>query len=161
MSCFVMEPRAIAAIASNVSKLLNMGYEAWGFSAPDSLYDALSDCTDIAHFYQEEAIYKCLYEVNARAYAGRYNDPGIDTDAPKVDFCGLHIWEHVEYNGHYIIMPWHYKFLKLVDCYNYQTSEDATRTDPLKKAMDELSHVLCAFIARNSDYYEKAPWGNL
>lgn len=159
MSCFVMEPRALACIALSVEKLLNMGYEAWGFEAPSGLYDALRDsCADEWDFYDSERIYSRLYELNARAYAERYKEQE-DATLPNVDFSRLNIWERPDYNGHYIIKPWHYRLQKLIDCYNYQTDEGSARKDPLKKAMDELSRVLCAFIVRNAADYDAAPWG--
>ena len=159
MSCFVMEPRALACMAEVIGRLLNVGYNSFGFEAPRSLYDALKDCNDATGFYNERYIYARLYTLNARAYAKRYREPE-DTTPPDVDFSGLDIWERPEPNGHYghAVKPWHYRFLKLVDCYNYQT-DSGDEKDPLKKAMDELAQILCLFIVRNAAEYDAAPWG--
>lgn len=159
MICLMMNEKALAAIALATENLLNMGYDAWGFDAPEILFEALRDCENERGFFHTEKIYEKLYVLNSRAYAGRYKEP-VNIIPPEVDFSSLHLWKRPEYNGHYIIKEWHYKLLKLLDCFNYQTAEQATSRDPLKKAMDELARVLSCFIARNSAAYEAAPWGN-
>lgn len=159
MSCLMMNEKALAAIALAAENLLNMGYNAWGFEAPESLFEALRDCENERGFFDTKLIYSRLYILNSRAYAGRYKEP-VNITPPEVDFSSVWLWKRPEYNGHYIIKEWHYKLLKLLDCFNYQTAEQATSRDPLKKAMDELARVLSCFIARNSAAYEAAPWGN-
>lgn len=159
MSCLMMNEKALAAIALATENLLNMGYDAWGFDAPEILFESLSGCESECGFFYTEKIYEKLYILNSRAYAGRYNEP-VNITPPDVDFSSLHLWERPEYNEFYTIKEWHYKLLKLLDCFNYQTDEQTTSRDPLKKAMDELARVLSGFIARNSAAYSAAPWGN-
>lgn len=38
MSCMVMNPEPLAALANAVETRLNCDYSYWGFEAPDSLY---------------------------------------------------------------------------------------------------------------------------
>lgn len=160
MSCLMMNEKALAAIALSVESLLNIGYNAWGFEAPESLFEALRDCENEFSSFYAEKIYEKLYILNFRSYAGRYKEP-LNITPPDVDFSSVKLWERPEYNnGFYTIKEWHYKLLKLLDCFNYQTSEQTTSRDPLKKAMDEFARVLSGFIARNSAAYEAAPWGN-
>ena len=157
MSCFVMDARATAALALTVEEVLNMGFNYFGFDAPPALFEALEDCKDPAGFYQAKPIFARLYALNIRAYAGRYHEEA-DTTPPDVDFTGLKISQPPEANT---VKPWHYRWLKLVDCYIYQVEEDATARDPLALAMQDLSRVLSRFIATNSDEYAAAPWGSL
>ena len=44
MSCMVMSPEPLAALANAVEARLNCDYNYWGFGAPDSLYRELNDC---------------------------------------------------------------------------------------------------------------------
>lgn len=159
MSCLMMNEKALAAIALATENLLNMGYNAWGFEAPESLFEALRDCENERGFFDAKLVYSRLYILNSRAYAGRYNEP-VSLMIPEVNFSSVRLWERPEYNEYYTIKDWHYKLLKLLDCFNYQTSEQATSRDPLKKAMEEFARVLSCFIARNSAAYEAASWGN-
>lgn len=71
MSCMVMNPEPLAALANAVETRLNCDYSYWGFEAPDSLYRELNDCKT-SRTYFAEAIYKKLYALNIRAYNGRY-----------------------------------------------------------------------------------------
>ena len=160
MSCFIMDLRALACMAEVIGRLLNVGYNSFGFEAPRELYDALNDCIDTTGFYSERLIYDRLYALNARAYAERYKK-SEEATPPDIDFSGLDIWEHPDPNGRYgyVIKPWHYRLQKLIDYYNYQTDEGTARKDPLKIAMDKLARILCAFIVRNTAEYDAAPWG--
>lgn len=159
MSCYIMEPRALAALAIATEQILNMGFNYFGFDAPRALFDALEDCENPAGFYDARAIYGRLYALNARAYRGRYRQEA-DTEPPEVDFSGLTIAQPPEWHDHHAtIQPWHYRLLKLMDCYTYQVDEDATAGDPLTRAMVELSAALMRHIVRNTDEYATAPWG--
>ena len=72
MSCFIMSDQAHAATANALEYILNSGFNRFGFDAPDSLYKALSDCRDRYGFYCSGLIFRRLYDLNSRAYAGRY-----------------------------------------------------------------------------------------
>jgi hypothetical protein len=67
-----------------------------------------------------------------------------------------------EYREHgFAVRPWHYQLAKLLDCWLYQTAEDATYKDPLRLAMKEFRDNLYSFIVGNSPDYTAAPWGEL
>ena len=56
MSCFVMNPEPLAALANTIAMVLYGGYNACGFEAPKSLYDTLRDCHE---GYDRRAIPGC------------------------------------------------------------------------------------------------------
>ncbi len=83
MSCFIMSDQAHAATANALEYILNSGFNRFGFDAPDSLYKALSDCRDRYGFYCSGLIFRRLYNLNSRAYAGRYKTDA-DTTPPEM-----------------------------------------------------------------------------
>ena len=83
MSCFIMSDQAHAATANTLEYILNSGFNRFGFDAPDSLYKALSDCRDRYGFYCSGLIFRRLYDLNSRAYAGRYKTV-TDTTPPEM-----------------------------------------------------------------------------
>lgn len=169
MSCFVLDPHVHAAIADTLAAMLNScicSYKDGYFgrlSIPKSLWEALEACRD-SHGYREYSprkIFAALYSENVRAYNGRYRVEGEDIEVPDMPEVPQ-IYHPAEYaNHHQTVQPWHTRFLKLVDCLHYQLDEDATAGSPINTALGDLSTSLCRFIARCSDAYEEAPWGDL
>lgn len=163
MSCFVMKPEALAALANAVETRLNIGYDFWGFEAPDSLYDVLRDCKRSYTYFAEE-IYHRLYAVNVRAYNGRYarHEEPADEEAPAINVNDYIVHRPPEYREHsFAVLPWHYRLAKLIDCWLYQTAEDATYKDPLRLAMQEFRDGLYHFIVQHRPEYRDAQWGEL
>lgn len=163
MSCFVMNPEPLAAIANAVETRLNCDYNYWGFEAPASLYNALADCKTSCTYFAED-IYRRLYAVNIRAYNGRYADheEPEDEEAPTINLRKYIVHRPPEYREHgFAVRPWHYQLAKLLDCWLYQTAEDATYKDPLRLAMAEFRDNLYSFIVGNSPEYTVAPLGEL
>ena len=163
MSCMVMNPEPLAALAHAVEMRLNCDYGYWGFEAPDSLYRELHDCKTSCT-YHAEAIYRRLYALNIRAYNGRYADheDPVDEEAPVIDGSKYTVHHPPEYREHgYAVRPWHYQLAKLLDFWLYQTAEDATRSAPLRLAMKEFRDDLYSFIVINSPPYTDARWGEL
>lgn len=169
MSCFVMNPEPLAAIANAVETRLNVGYDYWGFEAPDSLYRELAGCKMSCTYFAEE-IYKKLYAVNVRAYNGRYasHEEPADEEAPIIDGSKYIVHHGPEYQSRgegngttYAVLPWHYQLAQLLDCWLYQTAEDATRSDPFRLAMQEFRDGLYSFIVQHSHEYFAGRWGEL
>lgn len=163
MSCMVMNPKPLAALANAIASRLNCGYDFWGFDAPDSLFLELSDCKTV-RLYDAKAIYRKLYALNIRAYNGRYghHEEPADAEAPDID-TGKYIVHHgPEYREHgFAVRPWHYHLAQLLDFWLYQTLEDAVRGDPLRQAVRDFRDYLYAFIIRNSPPYYNMRWGRL
>lgn len=169
MSCFIMNPEPLAAIANAVETRLNVGFDYWGFEAPDSLFHELSDCKSARTYYAED-IYRKLYALNVRAYNGRYSghEEPEDEMAPTIDGSKYTVHHGPEYQSRgegngttFAVLPWHYQLAQLLDCWLYQTAEDATYKDPLRLAMAEFRDNLYGFIVTNSPEYVDTRWGEL
>ena len=161
MSCFIMKNESLAALANTLEYIGNSGFDRFGFEFPASLHKALSDCRDHHHYiYVSRLIFQRLYSLNYAAYAGRYTDTAADIlpDMPRVPA----ITEPRQYaNYHETLLPWHYKFCKLLDCLIYQCSEDSTQNDPLLHALIDFSIIYKSFLVGNTEEYHSAPWGDI
>lgn len=164
MSCMIMNPESLAAIANATKMLLNCGYKYFGFEAPSSMHDAFQDCRK-GYSYDAACIYKKLYAVNLAAYNGRYkeNETNSDDEATNIDVSLYKIHKWPEYDdNHHAVRQWHYHLAKLVDFWLYQTCEEATWNDKTRAAMVDFQRVLFEFIVQRSIEYENAPaWGLL
>lgn len=159
MSCFIMETRAIAALARGMETILNSGYAFAGFEAPAALAEALEDCRDKYGYYEEKRIFTALYDLNAAAFAGRYKEE--QEPAPEWPDNVPRLLTRPAYNGYYQPGADFWKYYKLLDCLIYQTSEDATRDNALYKALLGFSRVLAAYLVRNCAAYDAAEWGRV
>lgn len=159
MSCFVMEPRALAALARGLEPVLNSGYNFAGFEAPAKLAEALQDCRDAYGYYEEKKIFTALYDLNMAAYAGRYEEEA--EPAPEWPDNVPRLLKRPAYNGYYKPGADFWKYYKLLDCLNYQVCEDATYNHALTKGLIDFSHVLAAYLASNCAAYENAKWGEI
>lgn len=158
MSSFIMFDRSHAAIADTLWRILNSGFNRFGFDAPDSLHNALKDCRDRYGYYSCEQIYNRIYQLNARATGARY---GVDASpVPDMPAFPSLVEPRQCINYHEKLLPWHYTFCKLLDCLIYQCSEDATRNDPLLLALIDFSRVYKSFLVVNTEEYSAAPWGS-
>ena len=85
-----------------------------------------------------------------------------DEEAPTIDGSKYIVHHRPEYREHgFAVCPWHYQLAKLLDCWLYQTAEDATYKDPLRLAMKEFRDGLYYFIVMNSPQYVDVQWGEL
>ena len=163
MSCFIMSDRSQSSLADTLEYSLNSGFNRFGFDAPDSLHKALADCRDRYGYYNSGEIFRRLYDLNNRAYNGRYKcapgqESAIIPDKPTVPPL---VEPRERVNLHEKLLPWHYKFCKMMDCLIYQCCEDATRDDPLQLALIDFSRVYKSFLVVNTDEYSSAPWGTI
>lgn len=165
MSCFVMEPESIAALSEFAADLLNHGFDHYGFDPPDELAKALPGCRDPYCFFVPQKIYERLYALNVAAYTGRYKRE-IDGEGQRLDDeqapdikTGDYII-HSGIMGRHDLAPWHFRLVKLLQCYNYQVAEDVTINHPLAIALRKLEQTLNSFIVTKSPEYNAAPgWG--
>lgn len=158
MSCFIMEEKAVAKLATYTAALLNMGYNFFGMEAPKSLYSAFSDCCDKYGFYSEGKIYSAIYQLNIDAVNGRYNDHYQLADYDK--FQPATAYKRPEYSdGHYKIDKWMLEMSKRIACFNYQCAEEATEKSELRLAMRDLEIALNTFIVHNMSEWQSAEWG--
>lgn len=160
MSCFMMDERAISVLSNTLESVMNSGFNRFGFEAPESLHKALSDCRDHYGFYFSEKIFSRLYILNARAYSTRYKSEWNGCVPSKPEIHSI-IQERQREEHHEKLFPWHYKFAKLLDCFIYQVSEDATRNDPLTLALIDFSSSYKSFLVFNTAEYASEPWGTI
>lgn len=165
MSCMIMNPEPLAAVANAAETLLNHGFNYFGFDASNRMRQAFQDCQSCGYYVAEE-IYKKLWAVNAAAYNGRYarmDDEAADESAPTIDGSRYTVHHGPEYEDHHhAVRPWHYHLAKLLDFWLYQTNEDATYADPVRVAMEDFQKSLYSFIVQRSSAYDAAPeWGRL
>lgn len=166
MSCVMMRSDTLAALAEYTASLLNMGFDYFGMSAPESLFEALKDCADRYHFFSEEKIYAKLYELNHDAYKGRYAEaPHVLSLLPAAmpPYRANRQYDRSEYiggeQGHWELSAWHYQMFSRLDCFLYQCNESPTYKAPLYLAMIELRRAFALFIVRNNIGYASHPWG--
>jgi len=160
MSCLMLTTQAHATIANSMEHILNLGYNRFGFEAPESLRNALEKCRDKYGFYCSGYIFKQLYTLNTKAYCGRYHTPEYIRVPDMPDVPAL-IEDRKYENRHETLLPWHYKFCKLLDCLIYQCSEDATKNDPLLLSLIDFSRVYKSFLVQNTEEWQSAPWGTI
>lgn len=165
MSCFIMQAEGIAALSEFTADLLNNGFDHYGFDAPNELSWALSGCRDPYCFFDPKKIYQALYALNVAAYTGHY-ERDFDGAGQKLDgqqAPDIKTSDYIIHNGisgRHELASWHYRIVKLLQCYNYQVAEDATMNHPLADALKKLEQALTSFIVVKSPEYEAAPgWG--
>ena len=153
MSCFVMQDRALAAIAESICSVGSAGYNTFGMELPRSLREALDDCHPCGDLLPS-LVYKALYKLNLAAYSGRYREDAeeVAPDMPKDCAIAFPCRDP---------QPWHYQLAKLLDCFVYQCEEDVTRTAPLLLGVREFSADLSAWLVHSRQEYISAPWGRI
>ncbi|MEG1477119.1 MAG: hypothetical protein RSC38_05250 [Oscillospiraceae bacterium] len=157
MSSFIMSAKSLSILANTLEKVLNMGFNRFGFDAQSNLKEVLSDCCDDYKFYSDEKIFFRLSLLNATAVSARYHDE--NADAPDFSDALSIVAERDFKAGHEIILPWHFQFCKLLDCFLYQCDEVYAREDELFLALSAFSQDYKSFIVSNSAEYCSFPWG--
>ncbi len=164
MSCIQLSEKHIAAVAHGLAFILNgaggMCHLAASYELPE-LYDALSVCRYPHDFLVDDRkVYAVLFRLNEAAYKGRYNvEPGNTEEFPAMPQTFPRLLHLLDYNdGRYTIDPDFYAFAKLLDSFIYQCNEDATRNNPVLKALSATSRALYAFIVQNTADYTSAEW---
>lgn len=162
MSAYILQPERIAQLADYLTSLYNMGYNYFGYELPEEIREEIRDCRDKYNYISVKRVFEKLYNFNAAAVAGRYKSeisevPEMpETKAiyhPRECLKSDEIREYCEN-----IKPWHYELLKLIQCFIYQCSEEATINSTLYKGFRELERRLMGFIIDNTPAYKKAAW---
>lgn len=161
MSCFVMNINHLAYLGHIIADLvLNapMDFNLYGFSVPDSLCKVLAP-----NLPRKESVYEDLYRLNARSYENRYERmsenekhdlrlvPTTDHDFQADVLAGAR---------EKVTNAWHFNFLKLVECWLYQSCEGDAKKAPLYKAMEDLKAQLLTVITHNDPHYAGS-WGDI
>lgn len=155
MSCFILSIRSLSALAKSIDTVLNGGYPFCGFSLT-------RDSENILRKYGPgvNELFHSLAEINALAYDRRYkewtNTEVYELDKEAPDYFG----KPLEYEGdRYIFTAEHYQVLKTIQCYLYQTAEQATDGHELREALAEIVAGLQDAIITSMPEYIGAKWG--
>jgi len=160
MSCRVMKIESLAELASYMAALMNLGFDFFQHSAPAALFETTRDCRK-SYFCSSRKLYEKLYSLNVAAFNGRYKEDDT-TAAPDVDIDKYSTYERLTFEDFPPqVATWHYRIAKLLDCWLYQTDEDATHADDFRMAVAELRRVLVDFIVSNSAAYKAIEWGEI
>lgn len=186
MSCFVMKPASIRKIAYTLDSVFNgyiysnsytitaaaidaaggMGTNFYCVRLPSgSIGEVFQDCRTPSGDYDGEMIARALWEINVKAYNGRYHEEGGEELPP--DLVGLPnirrayslMKTPVHADHREAPQPWHYHLCKLLDCWLYQTNEEATANDAKRQALKAFSNGLKIAIVQHSEDYNHLRWG--
>lgn len=163
MSCFIMDVNAVATVAEGLEKVLNSGFNVFGFEAPQTLREALTaaDCADQYGYFDAAKIYKALYTLNACAYVERYRE-GLDDFIPAYPSRVRDLLPHPVWGeGRWIVPAEYYHYIKLVECLTYQCNEGKTAKTALYKGLREFEGRLCYYLVQNTAEWKAAPWGEV
>lgn len=157
MSCMIVSDEILSKIGNFISRLLNQGYNSFGFSVDKEVFDAFKDCKTF-DYYNSNRIYEELYKLNVKAYNGRYKEENVDEllmpKNPNID-----IWQDRKAeNWNELTQKWHYEILKNLQCLHYQLEEDATYDDVKTKALKEIINTVAMFIATHNEIYHSVSW---
>lgn len=148
----------ISVLANFMARLLNHGFNSFGFSAPNALVIALMDCRDNSGFYRASKIYA---ELSKLKYWMIYDNPHKEMD----DI--YNIPEYREYdiyqpaycrNYHFVVQNYHFQIKKMLDSYISLCSTHMSDGVYIVQALVEMSATLTSFIVANSDSYADLPW---
>ena len=159
MSCFIVSDETLSKVGNFISRLLNQGYNSFGFEVGREVFFAFEDCK-VSDCYNSNRIYEELYKLNVKAYNGRYKLENIDElEIPKKPNIDIDIWEHIKVKNSFVIaQKWHYEMLKKLRCLHYQLEEDATYEDVKTKALEKIINTLAMFIATHNEIYDGISW---
>ena len=163
MSAFLLSENRIAQLADYLRTLNNCGFDFFGYDMPQDLKTELFDCRDIFGNTTTKKIFEKLYNLNAAAVSGRYNEEMSPApDMPK--FAAIHKPREAAHDETIArwydeIKPWHFELLKLFQCFLYQCDEDTTRETDLFKALKSLENTMLNHIVANNPEWIKANWG--
>lgn len=165
MSCFIMPPVSIRTLGNTLDSVFNAAKYSNTHSITTaavcntSLCKAFADCL-YCECYDGEMIAAELFRINAAAYAGRYKEPTDTALPPHIAGTARSLFDRPVFADH-MERPqdWHYHLASLLDCWLYQTSEDATRTNEKRIALAEFARNLKCIIVQHSEQYNKTRWG--
>lgn len=186
MSCFVMKPESIRKMGYTMEKIFNCyqysntltitmqavdaaggipGHACAYYIQPGSLGAAFADCRTPSGDFDGEMIARELWRLNVAAYNGRYNEQGGEELPP--DLVGLpdirraySLWKMPQYADHREKpQEWHFHLCRLLDCWLYQTGEDATDKHEKRQALRKFSDALKIAIVQHSEEYNAFRWG--
>lgn len=165
MSCFIMRPESIRTLANTLESVFNAAAFVPEHTittaavCETTLCNAFADCIR-CQCYDGEMIAAALYRLNTQAYGTRYKE-SVDSELPpEVAGTARSLFDRAVFVDH-MERPreWHYHLASLLDCWLYQTGEDATRKDEKRIALEEFNRSLKCMIVSHSEQYGRHRWG--
>jgi hypothetical protein len=149
MSAFVVSRRTVDVI---VSALAEKSGQIW---SPPQVFAGRLTGEDAAQIDLDE-MGRAMFEVNARAGAGRY--PGdAEMSDEGFDLARSYTWTRAYWPG-IGLQALRCKYAKALRCLIYQCSEDATIDHPLLAELRAAQASLDAAIVCDLPDYEALPW---
>jgi len=131
------------------------GYSDFGFDLSAELKEVF-DFGD--NWGTKEKVFQMLRQMNVDAIKANYDDYEELIDDIGYD-PGCDIWEEREFeDGHEKLKPWHYKLLKALHYYIYNSSHLVNYDTELYKGIEEYIHLIEHFIACNQTEYVDTSW---
>ena len=161
MSCMIVAADTVSKVSCFIARLLNQGFNSFGFSADELCHMAFKDCMNCGR-YNEEMIYRSLFGLNYKAYESRYCPPAREDYSEEIpDNPNLRFWEELTRkmdpigNGMMceVVQNWHYEAYKGVEHLHYQLDEDINRNDVKVEALDRIMKTLAQFIVCHAPAY--------
>lgn len=161
MSCFILSAETLYNLADVISRGINARNACTLCALPHDFVQRARLQLHSGNIHRE--IFNALYHLNVAAYLARYpeEDPASIPD-PEILYknTASDLWKPPVYkSGGEMVRPWHYRLLKAVHCFLYQTDQGATEKNPLRSALEEYAQTLAVSIACASPSYRAARWG--
>lgn len=164
MSVIHLTANHVYAVAVGVAKLLNnvpaVNYVFLKDTTRDALNAAFKGCKGEPRYslYKEANVFVLLAEINARAYAGRYDDLAEAVRLDEITEPRDLLKTPKIINQHYEPGADWFAWVKLLESYIYQCDGDTTGGDTVIKALALLLADVKAWIFDHLDIYDRAPW---
>ncbi len=166
MSVIHLTANHVYAVAVGVAKLLNnvpaVNYVFLKDNTRDALNAAFKCCKGEPRYslypYEEANVFVLLAEINARAYAGRYDELAEAVRLDEITEPRNLLKTPKIVNQHYEPGADWFAWTKLLESYIYQCDGDITGGDPVIKALALLLADVKVFIFNHLDIYDRAPW---
>lgn len=166
MSVIQLSANHVYAVAIGVTKLLNnvpaVNYVFLKDNTRDALNAAFKGCKGVPSYslypYGEADVFTLLADINARAYAGRYDESVEAVRLDEITEPRNLLKTPKIVNQHYEPGADWFAWAKLLESYIYQCDGDTTGGDPVIKALALLLADVKLWIFNHLDIYDRAPW---
>jgi hypothetical protein len=156
VSCVIVNNKIMSVVANLLSRMLNTGFDSFGFEIKDELKAAFKNCY-CNGCYSAKKIYERLYELNFKAYNERYGECEWTTfETFMVDkqnqMLEIDVWEHRAGDDH--ARTWHYQAIRCLQEVHYQLCEGKIYDCAETKAIGQLIGSFAIFIVTHTKEYD-------
>lgn len=156
MSCFIVSNQTTANLAETIAAVMNSrlsntittARRLYDYAEPE-LHEAFGGCV-VRDYCEPEKVADLLRRVNVAAYYGRYNG---NPSPVEIDNRSIPEGVNLIQAGRLC------EFLKGLQCYLYQITEDPTYNGETYKAIRSLPVAVAFRISEEQDEYKASAWG--